>query len=271
MQQHRAHGGRSGPVALLSVTLTSSLALCVPAADAGPTPGPDPNDHGMGSQIRKNEGGNPNAPLPLPKGSVPGIDVSNHQPQVNWAEYAAAGKRFAYMKATEGKTYTSPAFPEQYEQSMKAGLLHGAYHYALPDQSSGAEQANYFVDHGGGWSPDGKTLPGAVDMEYNPYGDACYGLDPGRMAGWLKDFSDTYQKRTHRQPIIYTSTKWFDKCVQDKYKGKNPLWIARYNDKIGELPKNWTRHTIWQHSSTPIDQDLFNGGEDGLQRFARGN
>lgn len=270
MEQRRAPGGRSGPVALTSLALTAFLALCVPAADAVTVAGPDPNNDDMGSQIERNEGGDQSLPLPSPDASVPGIDVSNHQPQVNWAGHAAAGKRFAYIKATEGTNYVSPAFPGQYQGASKAGLLRGAYHFALPDKSSGAEQANYFVDHGGGWSPDGKTLPGALDMEYNPYGDTCYRLAPGALAAWIKDFSDTYQRRTTRTPIIYTSTKWFNKCVQDKYKGRNPLWVARYNNTIGELPKHWTRHTIWQHSSKPIDQDLFNGGEDGLKRLARG-
>ncbi len=49
-------------------------------------------------------------------------------------------------------------------------MIRGAYHFATPDTTSGAAQANYFVDHGGGWSRDGKTLPGALDIEWNPYG-----------------------------------------------------------------------------------------------------
>jgi len=31
-----------------------------------------------------------------------GIDVSSHQPSVNWAAVAANGISFAYIKATEG-------------------------------------------------------------------------------------------------------------------------------------------------------------------------
>lgn len=271
MHQHRALGGRSGRVpALLSATLAGSLGLTLPTADAAAPGATAQRDHDMGSQIRRFEGGNEATPLPVPRGSVPGIDVSNHQPNVDWGKYAAEGNRFAYMKASEGKDYTSPSFAEQYQGSMKAGMLHGAYHYALPDKSSGAEQANYFIDHGGGWSPDGKTLPGAIDLEYNPYGEGCYGLPPDKLAAWIRDFSDTYRARTKREPVIYTSTKWFDKCVQGKYQGTNPLWIARYNDRIGELPRNWGVHTIWQHSSKPIDQDLFNGNEDGLRRLALG-
>ncbi|OAT02942.1 N,O-diacetylmuramidase [Blastomyces dermatitidis ER-3] len=42
--------------------------------------------------------------------------------------------------------------------------------------TNGAEQANYFLAHGGGWSDDGITLPGMLDIETNPNGNQCYGL-----------------------------------------------------------------------------------------------
>jgi len=49
--------------------------------------------------------------------------------------------------------------------AANAGLIRGGYHFARPDISSGATQATYFLAHGGGWSPDGITLPGALDIE----------------------------------------------------------------------------------------------------------
>jgi GH25 family lysozyme M1 (1,4-beta-N-acetylmuramidase) len=39
---------------------------------------------------------------PLEKRAAPqGIDVSSHQPNINWAAVAASGVQFAYIKATE--------------------------------------------------------------------------------------------------------------------------------------------------------------------------
>lgn len=49
--------------------------------------------------------------------------------------------------------------------ATNAGLIRGGYHFARPDISSGSTQATYFLAHGGGWSPDGITLPGALDIE----------------------------------------------------------------------------------------------------------
>jgi len=38
----------------------------------------------------------------------------------------------------------------------------------------------------------------------------------------------------------------------------------------GTLPGGWPFHTIWQYSSTPIDQDRFNGDMSRLQALANG-
>jgi GH25 family lysozyme M1 (1,4-beta-N-acetylmuramidase) len=61
--------------------------------------------------------------------------------------------------------YTDPNFSANYNGAYNAGIIRGAYHFAHPDTSSGATQATYFLAHGGGWSADGKTLPGALDIE----------------------------------------------------------------------------------------------------------
>ena len=202
--------------------------------------------------------------------SVPGIDVSGHQGNVDWPAWWNEGNRFAYVKATEGTDYINPYFAQQYNGSYDVGMIRGAYHFALPDKSNGTDQANYFVDHGGGWSPDGKTLPGALDIEFNPYGDNCYGMPGDPMNAWIKDFVDTYHARTGRFPVIYTNTGWWNSCAGGDFAANCPLWISRYASSIGELPRTWTTHTIWQHSSTPIDQNLFNGDISRVQALATG-
>jgi GH25 family lysozyme M1 (1,4-beta-N-acetylmuramidase) len=61
--------------------------------------------------------------------------------------------------------YTDPQFSANYAGATNAGIIRGGYHFARPSASSGATQANYFLAHGGGWSADGRTLPGALDIE----------------------------------------------------------------------------------------------------------
>lgn len=104
------------------------------------------------------------APASVASG-VPGMDVSSHQGTVDWHTAAANGAKFAYVKVSEGTDYLNPYFAGQYAGSSDAGLLHGAYHFALPDRSSGVAQANYFLQNGAAWTPDGKTLPVLLDIE----------------------------------------------------------------------------------------------------------
>ncbi|MFF5985573.1 lysozyme [Prauserella flavalba] len=243
-------------------------------------------DHPMGSQIAKAEGDHSteaskraalrpqgvNSDGVRAQATVPGIDVSGHQQNVDWNYWWGQGKRFAFVKATEGTGYENPYFAQQYNGSYNVGMIRGAYHFALPDRSSGAAQANYFVDNGGGWSADGKTLPGALDMEYNPYGSTCYGKSQSAMAAWIRDFHDTYHARTGRWPVIYTSTSWWNQCVgtAQSFGDTVPLWVARYASSVGTLPNGWGFHTFWQYTSSPIDQNSFNGAYDRLRVLATG-
>ncbi|KAK3814833.1 MAG: glycoside hydrolase family 25 protein [Linnemannia elongata] len=201
-----------------------------------------------------------------------GIDVSQYQPSVNWNQVKANGIEFVYIKATEGITYKSSTFNKQFIGATQAGLIRGAYHFALPNASSGVAQAKFFVRNGGGWSKDGRTLPGAVDLEYNPYGtNECYGLNVAEMVKWIRDFSNTYKGWTGRRPVIYTSTSWWQLCTGN-YAGfgqEHPLWLARYASAPGSLPAGWSYYTFWQHSDNaqpnPGSADLFNGDTSSLQ------
>ena len=207
---------------------------------------------------------------------IPGMDVSGYQGNVNWTAAWNNGARFAYVKATEGTGYTNPYFAQQYNGSYNVGMIRGSYHFARPNVSSGATQANYFVDHGGGWSRDGKTLPGALDIEWNPYsGGTCYGLSQSGMVAWIKSFSDQYHARTTRWPVIYTATSWWSQCTGNlgDFTSTNPLWVARYSSSVGALPYAWGVYTFWQYADSgvfPGDQDTFNGAYDRLQALANG-
>src|SRR5215468_1510728 len=159
--------------------------------------------------------------------NVLGQDVSSWQGNVNWAAQYRAGSRFAFVKATEGTYYLNPYFTLQYLGSYHAGLMHAAYHFARPDKSSGATQADYFIAHGGGWSKDARTLPGMIDLEYNPYGSSCYGLSQAAMRSWIASFVNRYHARTTRWAVIYTTADWWSRCTGN-YTGfwtNNPLFI----------------------------------------------
>jgi len=229
----------------------------------------------MGAAIRAHDGIDPAGTAGLlpssVEASVAGIDVSSYQGNVNWASYWSAGKKFAYVKATEGTGYTNDYFSQQYTGSYNVGMIRGAYHYARPDLGGAAAQADYFVAHGGNWSNDGKTLPGTLDIEWGPNSD-CYGLSKSAMVAWIKAFSDRYHAKTTRWPVIYTATSWWTECTGNTgdFSSTNPLWVARYASTAGTLPYNWGFYTFWQYSSSPIDQDSFSADITRLKVLATG-
>ena len=69
---------------------------------------------------------------------------------MDWPSWYTEGRRFAYVKATEGTGYQNPYFSQQYGGSYDVGMIRGAYHFATPDTSTGAAQADYVATHGGG-------------------------------------------------------------------------------------------------------------------------
>lgn len=285
---------RSGParrtVPLAAGTLVSLLSvLALPLALPGSATASDsekrpahPEQDWMGSTIVAHEGSSTGVragglePQASSRRAVSGVDVSSHNRRVHWKTLRKSGVRFAYVKASEGTSYTNPYFAQQYRGSYSSGMIHGAYHFALPDHSSGSSQAEYFADHGGDWSRDGRTLPGALDMEYNPYGATCYGKSHKSMVSWIRDFVLTYREETGRYPVIYTSTNWWKRCTGNsgKFGRTNPLWIPRYGSSVGSLPRGWEYHSIWQHTSSGHsvgDRNRFNGTYTRLKVLAKGS
>ncbi|THA70352.1 lysozyme [Streptomyces sp. A0958] len=260
-------------------TLLAALSLLIAlpgasnAATGDPTaPARGTATMGMGVVAHDGQGG---LPIGSRAGQTEGVDVASYQGNVAWSTLWNSGVKWAYTKATEGTYYTNPYFAQQYNGSYNVGMIRGSYHFATPDTTSGAVQANYFVDHGGGWSKDGKTLPGVLDIEWNPYGAQCYGKTAAQMVSWIRDFVNTYKARTGRDAVIYTATSWWKDCTGNNagFATTNPLWVARYNSTVGELPAGWGFYTIWQYTSsgpTVGDHNHFNGALDRVQALANG-
>jgi GH25 family lysozyme M1 (1,4-beta-N-acetylmuramidase) len=250
-----------------------SLLLTLPATAGAADAPPRGSAHmGMGVIAHDGQGGLP----PVNRAAqTEGVDVSSHQGNVNWSGLWSSGVKWAYVKATEGTYYKNPYFAQQYNGSYNIGMIRGAYHFATPDTATGTAQADYFVNNGGGWSRDGKTLPGALDIEWNPYGAACFGKTQSGMVTWIRDFLNRYKARTGRDAVIYTATSWWTQCTGN-YSGfgaANPLWIARYNTTPGTLPAGWAYQTMWQYTSSgPIvgDHNKFNGALDRVVALANG-
>lgn len=268
-------------------TALALTATAVGGATAAPLPDRDrvtvePGEAYMGAGTRVHEGvpaEEPSRGVLAPTDGVQGIDVSHWQGSINWTSVRNSGIQFAWMKATEGTGYKDPSFNTNYPAAHGAGVIRGAYHFALPNASSGAVQAGYFATNGGAWSRDNLTLPGVLDIEHNPYGAMCYGLSTTQMRNWINDFYTTYKARTSRDVVIYTTASWWNTCTGNwtGMSAKSPLWVAHWTSASSPtIPSGFPTWTVWQYTSTGsvggvagnVDRNKFNGSRDRLLALA---
>ncbi|MFI6858623.1 GH25 family lysozyme [Streptomyces sp. NPDC050421] len=206
--------------------------------------------------------------------SLAGIDVSHYQGTINWSSVKSAGIKFAYIKATESTTYKDPTFSTNYLHAHNAKVIRGAYHFARPNLSSGAAQANYFAGNGGAWSRDNLTLPGMLDLE-----GGCYGKSTSAMRSWVLDFYNTYKAKTGRDAVIYTSPSWWNTCTGgwSGMSARSPLFVAHWTSASSpSIPSGFPYWTFWQYTdsgsvngiSGAVDRDRFSGDSSRLLALA---
>lgn len=179
-------------------------------------------------------------------------------------------------QATEGTDIIDSEFNNHYEGATAAGFIRGGYHFAHPYQSDGATQADFFLAHGGGWTADGRTLPGMVDLESGEsegYPE-CWGLSQSEMIDWISSFSNQYQSSEGRPPMIYCSPSWWETCTgnTDDFTN-NPLVEADWASSISTVPGGWPYESFWQYSDSYEyggDADYWNGDLTNLKKFATG-
>ena len=198
-------------------------------------------------------------------GTVLGVDVSHFQGTVNWGSVKGDNRLFGFMKATEGLTFTDPAFAANWQQTQANGVFRGAYHFFHP-QDDGVMQAQYFLSvTGTDFSGD---LPPVVDFEVT---DGV--TNNALIAQRLSDFLTTVQSQTGRTPMIYVSPSFWNNTVGGPSGfSKYPLWIANYGVSCPDVPGQWSNWAFWQWTASDtvtgisgaVDGDYFNGTLSGL-------
>jgi GH25 family lysozyme M1 (1,4-beta-N-acetylmuramidase) len=212
-----------------------------------------------------------------------GLDVASHQHPVtsqyphgtpiNWRQVAAAHYRFAAIKGTEGNYYVNPWAATDLAEAKAAGLDVSPYHFAIPNVSSGPEQAKYAVEYSG-YAPGAQTLPLMLDIEYDPYAasdgtNECYGLSHAQMTAWIAGFVTTARSLTGQYPIIYTTANWWDACTGGSIAFvADPMWVAAYAISSPPLPAGWTTYSYWQYTSVGTVPGVATPGGTDLDSFS---
>ena len=206
---------------------------------------------------------------------VEGIDVSHWQGTINWTKVAAASKKFAIIKATDGQVQTSgslyvdPLYATNHAGAKTAGLWTGAYHFARPDATANdaIHEADWFAAHTGLGAGD--LIP-ALDLEVSG------GLSVTALQAWVKAFLDEVTAKIGMRPMIYTSPSFWGKYMGNTTTladaGYKTLWVAHWGVTSPTVPaNNWGGHgwTFWQYTSDGtvngisgrVDLDRYNGAD----------
>lgn len=194
-----------------------------------------------------------------------GVDVASWQhpdgSSIDWPAVKADGVSFAFVKATEGVSYTNPYFAADWAASADAGLFRGAYHFARPSAGSAAAQARYFVSEAGLADRPG-DLPPVLDLEVTG------GLGVTALRAWTANWLQTVESLTGRTPVIYTSPYFWERSMGDSPAfARYPLWIANYYVTQPRVPGGWSTWSFWQGRSDgrvrgirgDVDMNAFNG------------
>lgn len=204
----------------------------------------------------------------IPDGfDVRGIDVSHYQGVINWervsrADIKDAPVSFVIMKATEGERYIDKQFHRNFRESLRYGLLRGAYHYFSPDVSP-TKQAALYTDS---VKLEPGDLPPVLDIE-----------DVGTLSAeeirdaaltWLLLVEDHYGAK----PILYTNLRFKQRYLSGKEFDRYPFWIAHYYVPKLTWDGEWK---FWQHTDrgrlpgiqTFVDFNVYNGSMYNLRTY----
>ena len=208
--------------------------------------------------------------------TVRGIDVASYQHQngaaISWASVARAGYKFAAIKTTEGNYYVNPYAISDIVSAMSAGLYATVYHFAIPNITTGAVQAQFALKYSK-YRSGGRALPLMLDIEYDPYVNTdhtneCYGLSAAAMRTWISSFVSTARSLTGQYPIIYTTANWWDTCTGSSTAfGADPMWVAAYGVSSPPMPAGWPAYTFWQYSSAGTVSGVSTSGGTDLSYF----
>jgi GH25 family lysozyme M1 (1,4-beta-N-acetylmuramidase) len=210
--------------------------------------------------------------------NVFGVDVASYQHPngagINWASVKAGGAAFAFVKMSEGATYSNPYAAGDLAGARAAGLRATGYHFARPrlPLSTATSDAQRFAAQMGNVKVPG-ALPPVLDIE------ATGGLSAANVTAWTKTFLSSLEAASGRTPMVY-SGPWFWRGYMGNPSGfsRYPAWIADYNPSAAgpSLFGDFGFSTVWQYTdaarisgiSGGVDGNWFHGTRAQLDSFA---
>jgi lysozyme len=205
---------------------------------------------------------------------IDGVDVSHFQGTPDWAAGHADGVHFAFIKATEGRTFVDDDYATNSSQADAAGIPFGAYHFAAPDKTADDArlEADHFLDVA---ALAGRQLLPVLDLETDG------GLGTKALKRWAKAWLARVEDLLGVEPIIYTTPAfWRDEMGDSRWFADNGyrLWIAHWGADAPNVPAaNWSGRgwTFWQYDNCGsvdgfdgcVDLDHYSGSSLGAVKI----
>lgn len=179
--------------------------------------------------------------------AVKGVDVASYQP----TDYSTKGLDFAFVKITEGTSYTNPKWVKQRQTARDANLVVGFYHFVHPGSVS--DQVDYFLSKVDLRAGDMLALDWENPDVSNAHKDA-----------WIKD---AQKKAPNHRVLLYCNRDYWLNRDTTSFAGDG-LWIADYvSAGHPRIEANWRIH---QYTDDPLDTNVANFDDrDAMHDWAR--
>ena len=193
--------------------------------------------------------------------SAVGVDVSDHQGQIDWNAVAQSGVSFALVRVgnrgtTEGGLFEDSRYRQNIQGAQEAGLTVGAYFFSQATTPQEAkEEAQFVKDLLNGIELSG---PVAFDLEVTP-GSRVEGLTQTQATACARAFCQEVASMG-TGPLIYGNSSDLELFDQELL-GDYPLWYAQYQTR---QPSCTLPFIMWQYTEsgqvpgigTPTDLNL---------------
>ncbi len=157
-----------------------------------------------------------------------GVDLSNNNGRVNW-KLLSADTDFAWVKATEGRSYVDPYLDLNLKSARAAGLPIGAYHYARPDNNSADSEALHFLNV---YKPQPGDLLPVLDFETHA------NRNPADMTAWAKRWMELVTQGLNQEVVFYSYPYFITGDMAGAYAlHGTKLWLADYGANDGKRHK----------------------------------
>ena len=197
--------------------------------------------------------------------SLTGIDVSEHQYDIDWSQVAADGIDFAIIRTgyrgyTSGGLHEDKYFRQNIQGALEAGIPVGAYFFSQAISAREArEEAAFVIDQLKDYEV---TMPVVFDMEILSREYRTYGLSRRTLYKCTQAFCDAIAEAGYTPMIYMTQYLGYQKYTLRELADLYDFWFAEY---YVSYPSFVYDFRMWQYSDTGsvsgvsgnVDLDLY--------------